>query len=84
MLDLKFHLNRLDLTSVEKVVVVLLKPRRFNRKLTHLLSSPSLGTLLWLSCFVLQIKYFWNFLIFPYWGFRSPFEVKGESYEVLK
>ena len=84
MLDFKFLSNRLDLTSVEKVMAVLLKPRRFNRKLTHLCSSPILGTLLWVSCFVLQIKHFWNFLIFPYWGFRSPFEVKGESYKFLK
>ena len=84
MLDFKFLSNHLDLTSVEKVMAVLLKPCRFNLKLTHLLSSPSLGTVLWVSCFVLQIKYFWNFLIFAYWGFRSPLEIKGESYKVSK
>jgi len=29
------------------------------------------------------MKVFLDFLIFPYWDFRSPFEVEGESYEFL-
>jgi len=84
VLAFKFLLNHVNLSSMDRVMTVFLELHMFNQKLTHLYASPILGNLLWELYFVLQIKNFWDFLVFPYWGFTYAFEVKGESYELLR
>ena len=69
---------------LKKFWMCLLELHKFNEKLTHLCSWRILATLLQESCFVLSMKVFQHFLVFPYWEFGSPFEVHGESYEFLK
>jgi len=83
-LSFKFLSNLIDLSFVEKGMAVLLKLRKLHWNSAQLCLNSIIGTVLWELCFVLWMKVLRDFLRFLYWGFRSPLEAKGESYEFSK
>ena len=79
-LYLKCLLNHLNPSSVEKIMVILLRLHRLDWSCAGLCSSPILGTLLCESYFVSWINILVDIMSFSYWGSTSYLEVGSESY----
>jgi len=73
-------LNHLNPSSVENVMVILLRLRRLNWNCARMCPTLILGTLLCESWFVSQIKVLRDIMSFSYWGFTSYLEVGRERY----
>jgi len=80
VLALKWLLYRLNPSSVQKVIVILLRLRKLNWNCVRLCSILILGTLLCESCFVSWMNVLVDIMIFSYWGLTSYLEVRSERY----
>ena len=80
MLALKWLLNYLNPSSMEKVMVIFLRLCRLNWNYVRLCSTLFLGILQCESCSVSKIKVLVDIMSFSYMGFTSYLEVRSERY----